>query len=382
MTVRVEVAPPLLAWAVERSGLDHDDLVHRFPRLREWQDGARAPTFRQLEDFARATRTPLGYLLLDVPPTEEVPIPDFRTPRDVEVRRPSPDLLDTIALCRERQEWFRTHARAIGQPPLDFVGSLDTELEPADAADVIRDAVGFGLAERRQHTTWEDALRSFIGAVEDIGVLVMTSGIVGANTRRVLDPDEFRGFALVDDRAPVIFINGADAKAAQIFTLAHELTHLWLGQSALDDARLGEPSVEGPERWCNRVAAELLVPTASLRAQFEGEAPLGDQVDELRRHYRVSGLVVLHSLFDARLIGWEAFSAAYSDELERIEERTRDRSGGDFYRTLSTRVSRRFARAVITSAVEGETLYRDAYRMLGVRKHDTFEELRARVDLG
>ena len=382
MTIRVEVAAPLLAWAAERSGLEHQELVRRFPKLCEWEVGTRMPTLRQLEDFARATRTPVGYLLLDTPPTEEVPIPDFRTQRDLGVRRPSPDLLDTIALCQERQDWFQMHARASGQPPLAFVGSLDVGMAPALAADVMRDAIGFGLQERQQYTTWQDALRALIVSVEDSGVLVMTSGIVGANTRRVLDPDEFRGFSLVDDLAPVIFINGADTKAAQIYTLVHELAHLWLGQSALDDPRLGQRSINGSERWCNQVAAELLVPTASLRERFNRQRPLDEQVEEFRRFYRVSGLVVLHSLFDAGLISWDSFSAAYGAELDRIEARSTIRSGGDFYRTLPTRVSHRFARAVITSALEGETLYRDAYRMLGLRKHETFEQLRDRVGLG
>lgn len=382
MTVRVDVAPPMLTWAVERAGLDHDALEHRFPKLREWENGERSPTFRQLEDFARVTRTPLGYLLLDTPPIEEVPIPDFRTQRDARLRRPSPDLLDTIALCQERQEWFRVHAQANGQPPLAFVGSLDASWAPAVAADMMRDAVGFGLPERQRHRSWEDALRTLVRTVEDSGVLVMASSIVGTNTHRVLDTGEFRGFALVDEFAPVIFINGADAKAAQIYTLAHELAHLWLGQSALDDPRLGDEPVDGPERWCNQVAAEFLVPTASLRERFDGTGLLADQVEELRRLYRVSGLVILHSLFDARLISWDDFSSAYGEELERSEARTRDRSGGDFYRTLPVRVSHRFARAVLTSVAEGETLYRDAYQMLGVRKHETFEQLKERVGVG
>jgi Zn-dependent peptidase ImmA (M78 family) len=382
MTVRVEVAPALLAWAIERSGVDYADLARRFEKLPEWEEGTRAPTFRQLESFARATRTPFGYFLLDEPPTDEVPIPDLRTLRDGSVRRPSPDLLDTIALCQDRQAWFRSYARAIGQPPLDFVGSLSLEVEAADAADVIRDALGFAVEDRRGHANWEEAFRALVDAVEHAGVLVMTSGIVGSSTRRVLDPDEFRGFVLVDDLAPVIFINGKDAKAAQIFTLAHELAHLWLGQTALDDPRMDERDTEGPERWCNRVAAELLVPTASLREQFDRRRPLNDQVDELRRFYRVSGLVVLHSLFDARLISWAVFRDAYRDALTRIEEATPRPTGGDFYRTQRLRVSRRFARAVITSALEGETLYRDAYRMLGVRKHEAFEKFRDRVGVG
>jgi Zn-dependent peptidase ImmA (M78 family) len=375
MAVRVEVASPMLNWAMERSGRAPDELVSQFPKLPEWQEGGRAPTIKQLEEFARATRTPLGYLLLSEPPAEEVPLPDFRTVQGSAVRRPSPDLLDTIALCQERQDWYRTFARSVGQPPLAFVGALTTSLSPAAAADRIRDAVKFGPDERSQHSTWTDALRAFVLAVEEIGVLVMISGVVGSNTHRGLDPEEFRGFALVDDLAPVIFVNGADTKAAQIFTLAHELAHLWLGQSALDNPRLGQRPTEQTERWCNEVAAELLVPASSLHVEFASDEPLDIEAARLARRYRVSSLVILHSLYDARLINWEAFNAAYADALDRIDD-ARTGTGGDFYRSQPVRVSRRFARAVITSAMEGETLYRDAYKLLGLRKHETFEQLR------
>lgn len=380
MTVRVEVAPHVFEWAMERSGRPRDELIRRFPRLPEWQDGEPAPTLRQLEDFARATRTPLGYLLLPEPPVEEVPLPDFRTVRDSVVGRPSPDLLDTIALCQERQDWFHAHARSVGQPPLALIGSVTTSLRPSVAADRIRTEVGFGLEERSQQASWTEAYRAFVVAVEGAGVLVMTSGIVGSNTHRRLDPGEFRGFALVDDLAPVIFVNGADTRAAQIFTLAHELAHLWLGQSALDNPRLGHRATDRTERWCNEVAAEVLVPADSLRAEFAAGEPLDLEVTRLAGRYRVSSLIILHSLHDTRLVDWETFTTAYADALEHIKD-VAAASGGDFYRSQPVRVSRRFARAVITSAMEGETLYRDAYRLLGFRRHETFEQLRDRLDV-
>ena len=378
MTVRVEVEASMLTWAMERSRRDHDELIRRFPKLPEWERGDRHPTLKQLEDFARATRTPLGYLLLPEPPDEEVPLPDFRTVRDTAVLRASPDLLDTIALCQERQDWYRAFARRAGAPALAFIGSVTTAVPGAGVADRIREAVDFGLDTRREHPSWSDALRALVRSVEDAGVLVMNSGIVGSNTRRKLDPDEFRGFALVDDLAPVVFINGADSKAAQIFTLAHELAHLWLGQSALDNPRLGQRPDDVTERWCNEVAAELLVPSDTLREQFDDRAPLLDEADRLARLYRVSTLVVLHSLYDARLVTWEAFTLAYNDALDQIGE-VQTAGGGDFYRTQPVRVSRRFAQAVVSSTLEGDTLYRDAFRLLGFRKHETFEQLSERL---
>lgn len=380
MAVRAEVRPELLVWARERSGLALDDLTHRFPRLDEWERGDRVPTLKQLESFATATRTPVGFLFLPEPPEERVPIPDYRTMGDAGIGRPSPDLLDTIFQCQQRQEWYRDFAQLSREDPVAFIGSLSTATPVAAAAATMRETLAFEVDERG--ATWTEGLRLLNDHAEDAGVLVMVNGVVGSNTHRKLDPHEFRGFALVDQLAPLVFINGADTKAAQIFTLAHELAHLWLGETALSDADLVRTPTGAAEQWCNRVAAEFLVPLAEIRGDFDASQPLTDEIERLARRFKVSTLVVLRRLHDADRIGWDAYREAYGAELDRILEFLHARGtagGGDFYKTQPVRVSKRFARAVITSTLEGQTLHRDAFQMLGFKKLSTFRELATRL---
>ena len=223
MILRVDVKPELLRWARERAGIEPDVLVKRFPKYREWESGQKQPTLKQLEKLAKVTRAPIGSFFLSQPLEERVPIPDLRIVGDRPIGCSSVDLLDTVYLCQQRQDWYRDFALIEGQNPLPFAGSATPASAVESTAESMRSALGFNLDERHALPTWTEALRRLIEQADALGVLVMTSGIVGNNTRRKLDPEEFRGFALADDLAPLIFINGRDSKAAQMFTIAHEL---------------------------------------------------------------------------------------------------------------------------------------------------------------
>ncbi|MDY0913785.1 ImmA/IrrE family metallo-endopeptidase [Rathayibacter festucae] len=381
MSVRIPVSPEVLLWAAERVGWSETVVRERFPRFDRWLVSDPAPTLTQLRSFARAAHLPFGYLLLPTPPEETAPIPDRRTRGSGQRRELSPDLRDVLSTCQRRQAWYSDFALAHGFDEVALVGSASLD-EPVEVvADRLSTMVGFDRERRGHSPSREAALRRLIDLVEAAGVLVSVSGVVGSDTHRVLDPDEFGGFALVDDHAPLVFVNGADTKAAQIFTLVHELAHIMAGESALSELGVTGSARDEHERWCDRVAAEVLVPRATLPEAFQGTTD-AEELDRLAALYRVSTLVVLRRLLDIGLIGRDEYWSRYGDESARVREAARGarRSGGDFYSTQPLRLGRRFARAVVSDARSGGTTYGDAYRLLGTAKAETFRRLA--VELG
>lgn len=378
MAVHLDIAPELYRWAVERAGWDEQTAQRRFPQLSEWTAGIRQPTLKQVEQFAHATHAPFGQLFLSEPPEEPLPVPDLRTIKDAAIRRPSADLLDTVYLCQERQDWYREFAAENRLEPVRYVGTATTQDSPAHVAGQMREALNTPDSGSEARGSWAVTFRRLVDRIEATGTLVMVSGVVGANTHRVLKPEEFRGFALSDEIAPLLFINGADTKAAQIFTLIHEFAHLWLGGSALSDASVAERSANTTERWCNAVAGEFLVPIDSLHDEYRDDVS-SEALDELARRFTVSTLVILRRIADAGYLAWDDFRARYVDEHQRVmamlTEAREGSGGGNYYNTQPVRLSRQFARSVIESTYEGSTSYRDAYQLLGTTKHSTFEGL-------
>lgn len=370
----VPASIPVLRWAADRTWLSDAILEKHFRKWPLWLTGEAQPTLKQLENFARLTHTPIGYFFLPKPPELELPVPDFRTLRDEAMLEPSSALLDTLYLCQQRQEWFRDYARMHGLPRLTFVGSVTLADQAEDVAEAMRQSLSLSIVERKGLPTWMDALRQLIAKAEEAGVLVMASSIVGSNSHRKLNVDEFRGFALADDLAPLVFLNGADSKAAQMFTLAHELAHIWLDESGVFDPEAGNIPEQGIEKWCNQVAAELLMPLDELRQVYEPGSSVAAEIQRLARLFKVSTLVALRRLFDAGFIDQTTLWQCYRKEVERIRGLERSSGGGDFYRTLGARTGKLFARAILSSTLEGQTLFQDAFRMLGVRKTSTFYE--------
>ena len=365
--MKVEVQNAILRWARTRAGLSVQVLARSFPRLELWELGKEHPTMRQLEAFARKTATPLGYFFLPEPPEDKLPIPDFRTVGDASLRRPSPNLLETVEIMQRRQAWLREFLVEQGQERLAFLGSVTVQDAPTAVAAKIKKALALAPDWAEQHGSWTAALRTLRRVIEDARIVVVANGVVGNNTSRKLDPAEFRGFVLCDDYAPLIFVNNADAKGAQMFTLAHELAHLWLGRPGVFSFTRLQAADNDVERFCNQVAAEFLVPAEAMQASWVKAKVDPEPFQMLARQFKVSPLVTARRALDLGLVGRPEFFAFYDAYLaDERRGRATATGGGDFYANQDARLGRLFAHSVGVATREGRLLYAEAYRLTGL----------------
>jgi len=364
---QIKVKPELIRWARERAGCSVEDFGTRFRKLAEWEGGEVQPTFKQLENFARATHVPFGYFFLPEPPVQRIPIPDLRTICNQETGHPSPDLLDTIYAMQRRQAWLREELVECEAESLVFVGSARVSDDPQGVGREMRRVVGLNDGWAAAVHTWREAVSVLRRAIEELGVIAVINGVVENNTHRKLDVKEFRGFALSDEYAPLVFVNGADAKSAQMFTLVHELAHIWLGESALTDTGLTSQPSQEIEMWCDRAAAEFLVPTDELRACWHDVRYDESPFETIARRFKVSPIVAGRRAMDLHLVSRETFFDFYNEYIAKDQRPRSDSGGGDFYNNQNMRVGERFALQVILAAKEGRVSFKEAYDLTGLR---------------
>lgn len=372
---QVPINPPLLQWARQRAGLTVDDLARKLnvkvERVSEWEAGEARPSWPQAQKLAHSLHIPFGYLFLSEPPQTVLPtIADFRTLPGTEAGRFSPALEDALNDALRKRDWLRERRISEDASPLSFVGRFSTDA-PADmvAAD-IRHHLHLPLPPAEGLKSWEAHLQRLVTRAEEAGILVLQSGVALGDNRRPLPVEEVRGFTLVDEYAPVIFINTRDSVAGRIFTLAHELAHLWSGTSGVSNPTPGDTS-ETPavERFCNRAASELLVPKDVFLPAWqrnEGVA-LDERAQALAQEFRVSAFVVLIRAYELDLINRSDLRVAYQQaEQTAAAVETKTSAGGDFYRTLRSRNGRVLVDEVLLALRQGEALYREAATLLNL----------------
>ena len=376
----IVLQPAVLKWARERAGFDQgqfaDKLGVRTQVVSEWEDSGRI-TFAKVDALAKYTYTPVGHLYLAEPPDDSLPIKDFRTRGDTTLRRPSPNLLETVYQMQRRQMWMREEFIYQESPPLEFVGAFSLDSPPQQVAAAMSDALRLDGGWADAEGSWTNALRTLRNRIESAGVLVVFNGVVGNDTHRKLDPDEFQGFALADEYTPLIFVNNADYKTAQMFTLAHELAHIFVGQPGLSKHEDLHWTGHRTEEICNHMAAEFLVPEGELLKRWPTAKRASDPYQDVARHFKVSTVVAARRALDSNLITRSIFFEYYEENKAKKwggPQQNGTGRGGNFWNNQQWRVGARVGAAVSRAVKEGRLSYREAYSLTGL-KGDTFASM-------
>lgn len=367
MKTRVEnINKEIIEWAIIRNGKSLEDFYTRYPKVESWVKGETQPTVKQLEEFTHKVHVPFGYVFLPNPPEESIPMPFFRTAQNTSINKVSLNVYHTIQIIQNRQEWLTEYLDDLDFPVLDFVGRFDAKSNYKTIVDDIRGFLKLEQDWAAKLNNWEEALNYLTDKIEDAGIIVTFNGVVGTNNNRPIEVSECRGFVLVNTRAPFMFINATDAKAAQIFTLIHELAHVCLGESAGFDNQNLLPAKDPIEILCDKVAAELLVPDDSFREKWG----VTQDYRVLSKIFKVSPIVIARRALDMNFISLNRFFDFYNEYMagfERTKAKQKQTPGGNFYATTRKRVSVRFATFVNSAVNEKKLLYRDAYKLTNLK---------------
>jgi len=349
----IEIRKEVLEKVIERAG-GKEKLRRYFKTLDKWLTGEKTPTFKQLEELARRSGIPIGDIILGkIPePFEGIEITFFR--RNTEVP-PSVELEKLVRLTQSRVNFASEYLEELGYTPLEFVGSLNVDSDIEEAASYIRNIIKLeeDWIEKYKIKTRKDAFKLLREKLEDAGIFVFSNGHFENNNRLKLNPEEFKGFSIADKYAPAIFVNTNTYLSTQIFTLMHELVHIFLGNSAIseiDEVTLEVADTE-IEKFCNKVAAAVLVPVEKLENQLIDYKQLKNLGNELK----VSTLVVILRAFESGFIrkdDYFDYLETYKNQfIKYLEEKAKEekprKGGGDWYRSKVSQLSCKFLQLAI-----------------------------------
>lgn len=356
----VNIRPEMLTWAITRAGFDVDAYLEKNPHVKTWIDGEKQPTVRQLEVFADKVYIPYGFLLLDKQVDEKCPIPFFRT--KTKGNHFNLNVYEAVITMQNRQHWLSEYLSANDYDKPAFVGKYSDEVDVAKIVDAIREILDLtpDWASGLQSTS--AAINLFVRKLENAGCVVMFQSMIGFQTSRKIPVSECRGFTLVDEHAPCIFINNDDAVGAKLFTLVHEFVHVLKGESVGDGGDDTGKEENELERFCDAVAAEFLMPEDLFRdiwAKRKGD------FKRVASPFKVSSLAAARRGLTLGLITEERFFAFYNWLMSQPVPPKQKDSHGDFYATAKKRLGYAFLVHVRNAINSNQLLYRDAYALTG-----------------
>jgi Zn-dependent peptidase ImmA (M78 family)/transcriptional regulator with XRE-family HTH domain len=376
------VQPRLLKWARETANMTSAEVAQKFKKTAEevedWEEGRSAPTYSQLERLAyEIYKRPLAVFFLPAPPEEPRPRSEFRS-------LPEADLAllhsQTVLLIRKGHSYQAAlnelyDGRNPVPRPLFRELALRTDEPLATSAERVRSALGISLEAVRVEPGADSALKLWRRAIESKGIFVFKDSF---------KQREISGFCLAHPQFPIILVNNSTTKTRKIFSLIHELTHLLFdrnGISRFDDSGIDElpPHDRAVERFCNAMAAEVLVPTADFEIAVRewGDNPRtasDESFAALARRYHVSRSVVLRRFLYERRVSHEFYLHKDREWMKQAEKTS---GGGDYYNTQSAYLSEQFLRDVVSRYESRLITKSEAADLIGVKPRNfaTLEDI-------
>ena len=382
MQVNVSISPEILNWVLcQIEPIPSNSQIIDY--LESWYQGKKTPTFNQVEKVSKATGIPFGYFFLQSPPNEDTSLIEFRTVESAVLDTPSRNLMDTMHDMGQVQQWVRDYLISESATPLSYVGELKNQSKYILFAQRVRELLGISADWYTNCKSAEESFNYIRTAISNIGTVIMMSGIVGNNTHRSLDISEFRAFAMIDEYAPLIFINSNDSTNGKLFSLLHEFAHICIGENSLfNDRESTGTQIKQNETLCNAVAAEILVPhNAFVDAwnALDGKDDCEKKIKHLSEKFKCGITVIARKALDENYISYSVYKciaqmavSLYNTARKRKKES--GESGGDFYRTVASRIDKRFFNMLVGSVNSGRTLYSDAFRLTNTNR-STFLKL-------
>lgn len=356
MISKLRINGDILLSYIEGSSLSLDDMKEKIKDVDQFISGEKMPTFNQLVKIASLIHVPAGLLTLQKQMNLNVQRLAFRTIDSGRVQKISPELRDTITEMQDKQAFLHDQV----DDSLGFIGSLKIDNDHMAASESVRSLLHLPLFH--QSESGNNPLRYFRDKINICGVFIFFNGKVLDNTHRPPNLDEFRGFALNDSKAPIIFINQRDHTNAQLFTLIHELVHIFIGDEGISQASdIRDFSHNRTEAYINKITAEVLVPAALISVEENLD------IQYLASKYKVSRYVIVRRLFDLNKITHQQYNDYVRAFQSGPEREPRINNGGNYHNNLKFRMDTRFFQHVNNAVLKDMITYSEAFSLVGVK---------------
>ena len=378
------VTPKIITWARERAGLDVKKLAGGISTpeiITKWEKGTLKPSLIQAQKIAKKTKIPLGYLYLKSPPNLKLPTVDFRS--DFSGKKTKEDdvnIYNLVSSYKHKLEWYEEYLKieSTNFNSDHFLGKFPQNEDYQTIASDIRESLQLeAVTQEHKRQRPDTFLKGFINKCQNFGLWIVRTSYFGTSTKNSVTPEAYSGFALKSQFHPLIWLNSKSFKAVQVFTLAHEIAHLWIGEEGLSNLNpesqqyspVGETANQ-IERICDLVASEILVPTNELRGLWHQSRKAGENIDNLFDYFGVSRFVLLNKALQTELINRQTYNTTRLDLLKRIKKNS-DEGGGNYYQNLYNRNGVAFSKAVINSLHAQTITPKEAFSLLDIQKFET-----------